>query len=367
VHELKAAARLAAKPLVEALPSSIYALAVVTGGEHGRVFVDNPDHPTVALVWEDTGNVFISSQPAERGLPGPDVIRDIQDLLLGEFVPEALRTRTRPMCFIAYTPESWGDELQSMLKDLPPIPSKRLCYRAEGPDDEAVELLSKLAVPPEGCEIRPADKDLLESDIPNAEDARAEATKMWGSVARFVREGFGYCVTYNGVVTSWSLNECPSGNRISVGVETVPEYQRKGHGTAAAANTLLRCRREGLVADWDLWESNTPSMKLAEKLGLSRVAEYPVRYFWFHRLDNLLVNGNVALRRGRPKEAAEWFDRAFRELPFGRAVEGAAQFGSPGNRSWWCSAAADAYEQAGMPGAAKDMRERAARERESTG
>lgn len=367
MHELKPAARVAAKPLVEALPSSIYALSVVDGSQPGKVYVDNPDHPTVTLVWEDAGNAFISSEPTAKGLPSADVIRDIQNLLLGEFVPQALRTRVRPMCFVAYAPQAWGTQLSSMLKDLPPIPSKRLCYRAEAPDDQAVKHLSRLTAPPEGCEVRPADKDLFESGMPNVDQVRAEATKMWGSVDRFVSDGFGYCVTSNGVVTSWSLNECPSGKRISVGVETVEEYQRKGHATAAAASTLLRCRHEGLVADWDLWESNTPSMKLAERLGLTRVAEYPVRFFWFHRLDNLLVNGNVALKNGRPAEAAEWFDRAFQELPFGQAVEGAAHFGTPGNRAWWCSAAAEAYEKAGMPGMAKDMRERAAREKASAG
>ncbi|MGE5579216.1 MAG: GNAT family N-acetyltransferase [Bacillota bacterium] len=365
MHELKAAERAAARPLIEALPSSIYALSVVDGRHQGRVFVDNPDHPTVALVWEETGNVFISSELTAKGLPAPDVIRDIQSLLLGEFVPHALRTRTRPMCFIAYAPQSWGTQLPSMLKDLPPIADKRLCYRAESSDDEAVKRLSKLAAPPEGCEVVPADKGLLESDMPNAEEVRTEATKMWGSIDRFASEGFGYCVTCNGVVTSWSLTECPSHGRISVGVETASEYRQKGHGTAAAANTLLRCRREGLVADWDLWENNIPSMKLAERLGLTRVAEYPVRFFWFHRLDNLLVNGSVALNRGRPEEAAEWFDRAFQELPPNGAVEGWAQFRSPGNRAWWCSTAADAYEKAGMPGMAKDMRERAAREKDS--
>jgi hypothetical protein len=54
-----------------------------------------------------------------------------------------------------------GTQLSSMLKDLPPIPSKRLCYRAEAPDDQAVKHLSRLTAPPEGCEVRPADKDLF--------------------------------------------------------------------------------------------------------------------------------------------------------------------------------------------------------------
>ena len=75
MHELKPAARVAAKPLVEALPSSIYALSVVDGSQPGKVYVDNPDHPTVTLVWEDACNAFISSEPTAKGLPSADVIR----------------------------------------------------------------------------------------------------------------------------------------------------------------------------------------------------------------------------------------------------------------------------------------------------
>jgi hypothetical protein len=150
MHELNGSSRSAARHLIETLPSSIYAISVVDGRSDGRVFVDSETQPTVALVWETTGNVFISSELTAKGLPAPDIIRSIQDLLTGEFIPQALRTKSRPMCWIAYAPQMWGTQLPSMLKDLPPIPDRRLCYRAEGPDDAAIAHLSKLAKAPRG-------------------------------------------------------------------------------------------------------------------------------------------------------------------------------------------------------------------------
>ena len=363
MHELTSAARGAARPLIEALPSSIYALSIVDDRAHGRVFVDDVSHPTVALVWETTGNVFISSEITAKGLPAAEIVRGIQDLINNDFIPEARRGKSRPMCWIAYAPQSWGTQLPSMLKDLTPVSDKRMCYRAEGPDDEAIALLTKLAKAPKGCEVRPVDREVLESGVANVDELRSEALKMWGTVDRFLSEGFGYCVTSEGAITSWSLSECPSGKRTSVGVETVEAYQCKGHGTAAAASTLLKCRRGGLVADWDCYVSNVPSQKLAEKLGLTKVVEYPVRFFWFNRVDNMLINGNMALKRGRPEDAAEWFDKAFDEASLQDQLKGSWLLTSPERRSWWTNVAADAYEQAGMPGMAKEMREKAAREK----
>jgi len=363
MHELTGAARTAARPLIEALPSPIYALSIVDDRAHGRVFVDDSSHPAVALVWETTGNLFISSEITAKGLPAAEIVRGIQDLINNEFIPEARRDRSRPMCWIAYAPQSWGTQLPSMLKDLTPISDKRFCYRADGPDDEAIKRLTKLAKAPKGCEVRPVDREVLESQMANVNELLAEAKKMWGSADRFLSEGFGYCVTSEGAITSWSLSECPSAKRTSVGVETVEAFQGKGHGTAAAASTLLKCRRDGLVADWDLYVSNVASQKLAEKLGLTKVAEYPVRFFWFNRVDNMLINGNMALKRDRPEDAAEWFDKAFDEASFQDQAKGSWLLTSPERRAWWTNVAADAYEQAGMPGMAKDMRQRAEREK----
>jgi len=300
----------------------------------------------------------------------------IQDILVAEFVTEARRNKSRPMCWVAYSPESWGPLLDSVLTEIPPIADRRYCYRAQTPDDEAIAHLSGLTAAPEGCEVRPADKALMESGLANVDEVRAEARKMWGSLDRFVTEGFGYCVVAGDAITSWSLTECPSGDRIdgsagqfrtSVGVETVEEFRRRGHATAAAASTLLRCRREGIVADWDLYAGNTPSLKLAERLGLTRAADYPIRFFWFNRIDNLLVNGNVALKKGRAQDSAEWFGKAFEPDHPENEVKESLQLSTAARRAWWMGKAADAYEQAGMPGMSKDMRERAARETGSNG
>jgi len=362
MHELTGTSRVSARPLIEVLPSPIYALSVVDDRAPGRVFVDDAAHPTVALVWETTGNLFISSEPTAKGLPAADIVRGIQDLINNEFIAAARRDRTRPMCSVSYAPLSWGTQLPSMLKDLPPILDKRFCYRADSPDEEAVPRLKKLAKAPADCEVLPADRDLLEGNLANVEEVRAEVQKMWGSVEHFLTDGFGSCVTSEGAITSWCLSECPSRQRTSIGVETVKTHQRKGHGTAAAARTLLKSRENGLVADWDCYADNIASQKLAEKLGLSRVAEYPVRFFWFDRIDNMLVNGNMALKRDRPEDAAEWFDKAFEEADFGDQAKGSWHLSTPRKRAWWINVAADAYEQAGMPGMAKDMRAKAARE-----
>lgn len=356
MQELTGAGKSAAKTLIKRLPSPIYALSVVDNRADGRVFVDDPQKPGVAIVWESTGNAFIS------GNPTPESVLAIADVIVGQFIPEAVSTRSRPMCFIAYSPDSWGTHLPSILKGYPPIEDTRLCYRAEGTDDFAVSHLSRLTSAPADSEVRAADDDLLKSGLTNIDEVRSEAQKMWGTLDRFLKEGFGYCVVSGEAVTSWSLTECPSGDRCSVGVETVEGFQRRGHATAAAANTLLRARREGIRADWDLWASNEPSLNLAEKLGLTRVAEYPIHFFWFDRVDNMLVNGRVASRRDRREEAATWFRKAFETANAASESKSSWLLSSPERRVYWLTLAADVCEKAGRLTLAKEYRERAARE-----
>jgi hypothetical protein len=108
--------------------------------------------------------------------------------------------------------------------------------------------------------------------MPNVDQVRAEATKMWGSVDRFVSDGFGYCVTSNGVVTSWSLNECPSARGSvsesrplrSTSEKAMPRQPPPARCCGASRRLVARLGSVG--AQHSLNET-------AERLGLTRVAE----------------------------------------------------------------------------------------------
>jgi GNAT superfamily N-acetyltransferase len=65
-----------------------------------------------------------------------------------------------------------------------------------------------------------------------------------------------------------------SATACGLGVETVEEYQRRGIATILAAAALETARARNLRPYWDAWTGNTPSICVAQKVGLTPVSEY---------------------------------------------------------------------------------------------
>jgi RimJ/RimL family protein N-acetyltransferase len=348
LDELLGAAKAAAHDLVRRLPDPVAPLSVLEGWTEGRVFVDDADVPKAAFVWETKNNLFLAGEPE------PAMVADLTRLF-SEIVIPAGQRRGRPMSFLMYCPGKWSQHIPAMLPSRPPIADTRLCYEMDVADLQVIVSLSRLIVAPERCALRIVDRSLLESDgIQNLDEMRAEILKQWNSFDEFFAKGAGYCLVDRyagdgrGAVTSWSLSEYPTADDCGIGVETVEEYRQRGHGTAVSAACVKRCVEMGYNPVWDLWQSNAASKALAEKLGFRHEATYPVFYFWYNEVDNLLVNGNVAFTRRRdPAEAAGWFARAFEV-----ATEVQARTGSlisqPSGCIRWLKHAARACAQAGL-------------------
>lgn len=285
-------ARPAARALISRLDYPQGALSIVEGRAPGRVFVDDPVAPRVALVSEATGNLFIAGEPGQQA--ASDISRLLQEVLIPEKVGNG-----RPMCYIDYWPHDWGRCIPAMLPDLQPMADTRYTYSMEVPAaDGVVRALKSMAEPPAGCSVRAIDRALLESaTIGNLDEVQAEILKGWGTVDAFLAGGHGYCTLQGDDITSWCLTEYPLDGSCGIGVETVEAYRRRGHASAASAAAILKCLRAGIKPYWDLWASNEPSRRLAERLLLTRVATYPVFFLWFNKVDNLLVNANFAATR----------------------------------------------------------------------
>ncbi len=305
----------AVRRLVELTPSPQYPLGVIEGPAPGWVFVDDPDEPALALVWEEKGDVSIS------GESGQGAISAVAQILNDVIIPSGERHR-RHMFYINYYPESWGDILPSMLPSHVPMPDKRLLYSTaealaghllSGTERRRIAASSfkGLFKAPEGCTLEEVGACLLtRNDLRHMPALREEILKQWNSIEEFCALGFGFCLVCGADLAAWCLIEYPTECACSIGVETVEEFQRRGFGTIVAAACLKKCLEQGKRPYWDLWASNTASKALAEKLGLSFIREYPVLFLWYNRVDNLIVNAGVAARKGALKESIEYFETA---------------------------------------------------------
>ncbi len=126
------------------------------------------------------------------------------------------------------------------------------------------------------CEIKPINQELLDSSLENLEFLTEEIEGMWGAVDGFIQNGFGYCAVNGKQLISCCTAELVSKNHCGIGISTIETEQKKGVGTVLAANFVKECTERNLIPYWDSWIDNLPSVKIAEKVGFNKVAEYDV-------------------------------------------------------------------------------------------
>jgi hypothetical protein len=97
---------------------------------------------------------------------------------------------------------------------------------------------------------------------------------FFGSPESFIEQGFGYCITHDGVVVSTAMTAMPFEREFEIEVDTIdsPDYRRKGLATVASAALLEHALRENLVPIWDA--ANNASKALALRLGYSNLTPY---------------------------------------------------------------------------------------------
>ena len=118
---------------------------------------------------------------------------------------------------------------------------------------------------------------LTSATLANIEPIRAEIRWMWPSEERFATHGFGYAAMVQERVICWCTAEYVSAQRCGVGIETVPEYERRGVATATAARFIADAIRRGVTPYWECRRENIGSIRVAEKLGFERLSE---ERFW---------------------------------------------------------------------------------------
>jgi RimJ/RimL family protein N-acetyltransferase len=71
----------------------------------------------------------------------------------------------------------------------------------------------------------------------------------------------------------------PTHGRIEVGVTTAEAHRQRGFATITCATLIALCEAQGYGTWWDCAKQNTPSARLARKLGYQNQQEY--RYVWW--------------------------------------------------------------------------------------
>jgi len=236
--------------------------AIVADNARGRVWAGVAIAPAAALLWDGEQSVYLVGDGSDAAFLG-----ELPGLLAG-IQAEAEVAGVR--FFKIYTSDvSWEP---AIVRLLPAARRRGRILLRRGSDYAG----AGVAIP-SGCRVVPIDGALLgDGDVGGVEPVREEIGWMWPSLERFLARGFGFAALAGGRVVAWCTAEYVSAGRCGIGIETIPLFQRQGFATATAAAFLAECRARGLVAHWESWLDNLPSVRVAEKLGFERVCAYDV-------------------------------------------------------------------------------------------
>lgn len=231
------------RPLVKS-QNELSVQSVIQGMMPGKIYVNNSDHPTAALIQTEECNLIAGDWNDET------FHREVKSLL--DFWDQL-------------TPDSdeWAKIIPSIHKNAFLRNYQRRRYVLDIKDFQPWE--EEL---PKGYQLEQAEvaKKTLQ-DLENFDEVQAWIAG-WKDHKTFENCGSGYLIHNSKRIVSWSLGDCYLGQRIAIGVHTDEAYKGRGFGKKVVSATIKDAFAKGYrTIDWLCVDSNKGSISIAEKLG----------------------------------------------------------------------------------------------------
>ena len=124
--------------------------------------------------------------------------------------------------------------------------------------------------PPPGVTLRPTSGgDFL------AMRGRVVPASFWDNPSVFLAGGTGVSLFVDNTLAALAFSAFCIGNRIEIGIETLPEYRGTGLATLACTALINHCLTTGLEPVWSCSATNTGSRALARRLGFEETMTLP--------------------------------------------------------------------------------------------
>lgn len=104
---------------------------------------------------------------------------------------------------------------------------------------------------------------------------------LFGSVENVLRYTLGVVILHEDILVCEAATGASTHGLIEVGVTTAEAYRGHGFATIACTHLIELCEKLGYKTWWDCAKQNTPSVRLAKKLGFKGEPEY--RYIWWSK------------------------------------------------------------------------------------
>ncbi|HEY3473872.1 MAG TPA: GNAT family N-acetyltransferase [Anaerolineales bacterium] len=233
-----------------AKPTMPRAFLVLEGLNRGEILADDPARPTWALVRDGVyGSLYFGGKISSTLVASVvQHFRGLGEVGIG----------------------CWLDDPMNDLLPADPAYDGRTLYFTErsSTSDSVVPAL------PHGFRLILRDERWF-SKSPDYESTLAS----FGSLEKVLEHTLGVMILDGETLVCEAATGAPTHGLIEVGVTTAEAYRRQGFATIACAHLIELCEARGYRTWWDCAKQNTPSVKLARRLGYRNEKEY--RYVWW--------------------------------------------------------------------------------------
>ena len=234
------------------MPTAVRCYAVLGGGNAGRIFIDDLEHPKLGYVWEkDDGTLY------QGGVKDRQVLQQMVEILRQEGTV-ALDFRD-------------GDPEVKLFPSNPDAGAECIELDRQGGGSD---LSVYLKLPP-GFEVHRMGRDLIEKS-PRLD----ESLFRYGSLESYLEKGMDVCILHGEEFVCEAGADMDVGGVREVGVVTERPYRGQGFGTIVTAHLLRWCDELGCSTYWDCVKLNISSLKIARKLGFGNERSYKI-LAWF--------------------------------------------------------------------------------------
>lgn len=260
MQELKKSEILTSLPILREKRNDLtFSYSVIHQIIPGRVFVDNNICPKTALISTDSGLYRIVGNE----------YNDYFNKKLSQFLFEKLAQSENRFTLFSSS-DTWERIIDTLLGDrLTKL--RRISF--EFNIDKSICGIRWREKIPAGFTIEGINKDLIRQCEKFDDEYYKE---YWGSVDKFINNGFGYCILYNGKIVSICTSIYVGGGYAEIDIFTHPDFRGKGLGILAAAAFIEHCIENGIKPSWDCAIDNLQSCKLASRLGFMSNEQYSI-------------------------------------------------------------------------------------------
>lgn len=231
-----------------AVPDNPVLWAVLKGRHAGKAWVDDLSNPSQCVLRTDATLTFMS--------------RQIDQAFLEAAIAQARRVGSIWLVW----PPTMSPQLRA-----PEASSTTTRLEFFDCDRRSRALADLRGRVPEGCEIRPLDRALLDRC-----DWREDMAFFCGSLDNFLVNGIGLCMMQGDEIVVEAYASSLGETQAEIGAVTREAYRGRGYAPIACAHLIQVCDRRGYQAYWSCDVDNLASIRVAQKLGFRQQKAYQI-------------------------------------------------------------------------------------------